>query len=397
MAQGSGRRVKAHNRGSRRKPDFCGYVYYKAHRKWVGGCRSIAEFDEAVERAREHLRRELDGPGPVVVPTVAEFAGATFQENGRITMIWPDGQPSSKPDGRTPKTVQVMREGLRPFLREFADRLMDTFSRDEALTWVLPQGAHVQSSVRQFFNHAKDRELIPVNKFERLGVSKKKRRVDSPDFEIISNEKYELLLECARRSRSDDYALVLEGITICQGDTAMRPCEIFGLHEEDVHLDSGEIQVRYQWDSLQRKRVPTKDQDTRWVAISPKLEAHLAIMPRHSPPILFPAVRGGYYSLSNFFSHWKAIRVSAGMLDLEFYALKHRALQWFIDPIEEGGLGLDHQTAALMAGHDDGGWLLATVYTKLAEHKARERALRAMREYGERKSTVPRLHVVGRA
>ncbi len=39
----------------------------------------------------------------------------------------------------------------------------------------------------------------------------------------------------------------------------MRPCEIFGLHEEDVHLESGEIQVRYQWDSLQRKRVPTKD------------------------------------------------------------------------------------------------------------------------------------------
>jgi integrase len=333
----------------------------------------------------------------VVVPTVAEFAGATFQENGRITMIWPDGQLSNKPDGRTPKTVQVMREGLRPFLRELADRLMDSFSRDEALTWALPQSPHVQSSVRQLFNHAKDRELIPDNKFERFGVSKKKRRVDSPDFEIISNEKYELLLECARRSRSDDYALVLEGITICQGDTAMRPCEIFGLHEEDVHLDSGEIQVRYQWDSLQRKRVPTKDQDTRWVAISPRLEAHLAIMPRHSPPILFPAIRGGYYSLSNFFSHWKAIRVSAGMLDLEFYELKHRALQWFIDPVEEGGLGLDHQTAALMAGHDDGGWLLATVYTKLSEHKARQRALRAMREYAERKSTVPHLHVVGRA
>ena len=120
-------------------------------------------------------------------------------------------------------------------------------------------------------------------------------------------------------------------------------------------------------------------------------------MPRHSPPILFPAVRGGYYSRSNFSPHWKAIRVSAGMPDLEFYALKHRALQWFIDPIEEGGIGLDHQTAALMAGHDDGGWLLATVYTKLSEHKARQRALHAMRAYAERKSTVPRLHVVGRA
>ena len=82
-----------------------------------------------------------------------------------------------------------LREGLKPFVREFRDRLLDSFSRDEALTWVLPQGAHVQQSVRQFFNHAKDRELIPDNKFERFGVSKKKcgRRVKtrpSAPFEI---------------------------------------------------------------------------------------------------------------------------------------------------------------------------------------------------------------------
>jgi hypothetical protein len=104
--------------------------------------------------------------------------------------------------------------------------------------------------------------------------------------------------------------------------------------------------------------------------------------------ILFPAVRGGYLSLPNWYVHWNAVRIAAGMPNLEFYELKHRALQWMIDPIEDGGLGLDSATAAEMAGHDDGGWLIANVYTKLAEHRARERAKRAMREYAERHPDV---------
>jgi hypothetical protein len=76
--------------------------------------------------------------------------------------------------------------------------------------------------------------------------------------------------------------------------------------------------------------------------------------------ILFPAIRGGYLSLSNWYPHWNAVRVAAGMVSLEFYELKHRALQWMVDPVEDGGLGLDPATAAQMAGHDDGGWLTPT-------------------------------------
>jgi hypothetical protein len=83
-----------------------------------------------------------------------------------------------------------MRDGLKPFIREFADRRVDSFDRDEALTWTLSKGAHTQQSVRQFFNHALDRGLIPHNHFTRLGASKRKRRVDRPDFEIITDEQY---------------------------------------------------------------------------------------------------------------------------------------------------------------------------------------------------------------
>jgi hypothetical protein len=49
-----------------------------------------------------------------------------------------------------------------------------------------------------------------------------------------------------------------------------------------------------------------------------------------------------------------------------------------------------------MVGHDDGGWLISTVYTKLAERRARERAKRAMQAYRQRTAadTTPRLQVV---
>ncbi len=170
----------------------------------------------------------------------------------------------------------------------------------------------------------------------------------------------------------------------------IRPSEIFALHKDEVDLDEQIIGVRWQIDSRTRKRVPTKDGDPRWVVPSPRFRAHLQIIMQYDRTILYPAIRGGYLSLSNWYPHWNAVRVAAGMANLEFYELKHRALQWMVDPIEDGGLGLDHATAAEMAGHDDGGWLIANVYTKLAERRARERAKRAMRDYAERHPSADR-------
>lgn len=43
--------------------------------------------------------------------------------------------------------------------------------------------------------------------------------------------------------------------------------------------------------------------------------------------------------------------------------LRHRALQWMIDPPHDGGLGLDIQTAAHIAGHHDGGYLVCSTYS----------------------------------
>lgn len=116
--------------------------------------------------------------------------------------------------------------------------------------------------------------------------------------------------------------------------------------------------------------------------------------------IVFPTPRGGYMRRSSWSSHWHSIRAAAGRPGQDFYELMHRAIQWMVDPVEDGGLGLDPATVAEIVGHDDGGYLIATVYTKLGRRRALARAQRAMDDYEQRQvaADAPRhLHVVGSA
>jgi integrase len=193
-------------------------------------------------------------------------------------MKWPDDEATQKATGRRDSSVRRLRDGLRPFLREFHDRPIDSFSRDEAVTWTRPKGANVQQAVRQFFNHALDRDLIERNQFTRLGASKRKRRVDRPDFEIITDEQYERLRRAARESRPDDYGLVLEGATMAVGEAAMRPGEVFALHRPDFHWAENLIHVRRQIDLDTGKITWPKDDDGRWVVMSPAYREHMERM-----------------------------------------------------------------------------------------------------------------------
>jgi hypothetical protein len=72
------------------------------------------------------------------------------------------------------------------------------------------------------------------------------------------------------------------------------------------------------------------------------------------------------------------VRAAAQMSGLEFYEMRHRAIQWMIDPPHDGGLGLDIQSTAHIAGHRDGGYLVCSTYSKLAEHRAIARTQRAI-------------------
>lgn len=382
-----------HNRGTRHKPKWVGHVEYKGHQKWVGTHNSLEEYRIAEERCLAELREEVANPGRRAVPTVIEFADAVIKEDGRITMTWPEGQRAQKATGRRESSIRRLQEGLRPLIREYGDRRLDSFTRDEAITWTLPRGANTQQAVRQFFNHALDRELIDRNHFARLGASKRKRRVDKPDFEIVTDEQYERLRRSARGSRADEYGLIIEGAVLAVGEAAMRPGELFALDDADIDFGQNIIRVRRQLDLDTGKITWPKDDDKRSVVMSPALRAHLQTMPRISK-IVFPAPRGGYMLRSSWSTHWHAVCAGAGMPGQDFYELKHRAIQWMVDPVEDGGLGLDPPTVAAMVGHDDGGYLIATVYTKLAERRALARAQRAMDAYEQRRPDAQHLRLV---
>jgi integrase len=383
-----------HNRGTRHKPKWVGHVEYKGRQKWVGTHASMEEYREAEERCLAELREEVDHPESREVPTVIEFAGAEIHDGGKITMTWPAGQRAQKATGRRDSSVRRMQEGLRPFIREHGERRLDSFTRDEAITWTLPKGANTQQAVRQFFNHALDRELITRNHFTRLGAGKRKRRVDKPDFEIITDAQYRRLRQSARASRADDYGLILEGAILAVGEEAMRPGELFALHYSDLDFARNMIRIRRQLDLDTGKITWPKDDDPRYVVMSPAFRAHIPTMPRLGK-IVFPAPRGGYMLRSSWSTHWHTIRAGAGMPGQDFYELKHRAIQWMVDPVEDGGLGLDPPTVAAMVGHDDGGYLIATVYTKLAQRRALARAQRAMDAYQQRHVDDRPLHLVG--
>lgn len=256
-----------------------GLVSYKGHTKWVGTHPSIAAYKQAERERLIELREKVDLAEGRRIPTVMEFAGAVIHEDGKITMIWPEGQRVLKETGRRPSTVRLMREGLKPLVRDFGDRRLDSFSRQEALTWALPHWRYIQQSVRQFFNHAVDHELIPRNVFTHLGVRKRTRRVDRPDFEVISNEQYERLRQCARSSRTDSYGLILEGAILAIGEAAMRPGEIFALNHSDVNFTTGIIHIRRQLDLASGVTDWPKDDEPRDITMTPALHSHLEIMP----------------------------------------------------------------------------------------------------------------------
>jgi integrase len=206
---------------------------------------------------------------------------------------------------------------------------------------------------------------------------------------VLSNEQYKRLRQCARASHTDSYGLILEGAILAIGEAAMRPGEIFALNHSDIDLTTDIIHIRRQLDLASGVTDWPKDDEPRDITMTPTLHRHLEIMPRISEDILSPTPRGCYMRRSTWSAHWHSVRAAAQMPGLEFYELRHRAIQWMIDPQNDGGLGLDIQSAAHIAGHHDSGYLVCSTYSKLAEHRALARARRAIDAHQQRVQTLP--------
>jgi hypothetical protein len=391
--------IKVKARKSSRYPKsvkFKGGVEYRGVQRWVGTFPTAADWRRVARKVEADLIREVES-GRVEtarVPTVGEYAGVTVDSTTDqviprqgVTKIWPW---THQRNVRKESTFRRGAEGLRPFIRLYEDRPLDSFTRVEARAYFDSCSQGTRESVRRFFGDAIDDDLIPGrNPFAGLGYAKHKRK-DRNDFEIITDEQFEAFRDAALRYRDDGYGLIARAIITLEGTTGCRPGEIFGTEHRHLFMAQGYIDLQQQIDD-RGAITAVKNELRRPVPIAPALHDALLAMPRISDRWAFPAPRGGHLVLSNWASHWTAIRALAGRPDFEFYEMKHYALNKLVTPKASGGLGIDLPTAAVIAGHTDGGITLAKYYLNLDQQEAVARVRQAMQDAAGERS----LRVVG--
>lgn len=89
------------------------------------------------------------------------------------------------------------------------------------------------------------------------------------------------------------HGLILEGAVLAVGDEAMRPGELFALHWPGLDFPKNLIHIHRQLDLDTGETTWSKDDDGRYMVMSPAFRAHVPTMPRLGK-IVFPAPRGGY-------------------------------------------------------------------------------------------------------
>ena len=212
--------------------------------------------------------------------------------------------------------------------------------------------------MRQFFNHALDLELIHSNPFARPGSEQAQAPHRPP--RLPDHHSRAVRAACAdalARAAPTTTGCLIEGAILAVGEAAIRPSEVFTLHRDEVDFAENVIHIRWQiLDSEHRQSGCPPSFYRRWLVMSPTLRGHLRAMPAIQRDDPLPGrARRLHDPAYNWHHHWHAVRASAGMPGQEFDQLKHRAIQWMVDPVEDGDLGLDPPTVAQMVGHDDAG------------------------------------------
>jgi integrase len=278
--------------------------------------------------------------------------------------IWPWTHPRKITKASSARTLS---QDIRPFLREYGERRLDSFDRPEAreITAAMTNGQ--KRAVRRLFGDAWDDGLIPANHFVRLLV-KEPTRLESEGFELITDEDFECLLSAAERSRPDDYGLVVRLAILLEGEIGIRPSEIFGIERELIDRRQRWIQLRHQIDDLGAVTL-LKSNQQRLVPLTERIEQAIDAAPVLSDRWLVPAPRGGPLKLSLWHTYWNPVRAMVGLPGFEFYELKHRAITKMCAPSPDG-MGMEDEDVAVIVGHNDGGQTIRKHYKKLDQKRA---------------------------
>jgi integrase len=361
---------------------YFGPVEYRGRQKWVGTFATRDQWQKKAEQKMVELRDAV-GVGPkVAVPSVAEFLGVVV-EGERIrprdpqVEIWPW---THLRDITKNSSARVLAENIRCFARRYSDRPVNSFSRPEAREIAAGYRNGQKAAVRRLFADIVDDGYLESNPFRGLSV-KQVSRLQREGFRLITEKEFDTLMRAAEASRVDDYGLTLRAMVLLEGTTGMRPSELFAMERTSLNREQGYFEIWQQVDD-RGELVLVKNSWRRLVPATEEVIAAIDAAPVLSDRWFFPAVRGGLLTLSGWHDYWNAIRVAAGLPDLEFYELKHRAITWMCTPAPDG-LGIDPGDVAEIIGHRDGGETIRRFYLQLDQRKAVARFHSARAQYAQ--------------
>lgn len=112
--------------------------------------------------------------------------------------------------------------------------------------------------------------------------------------------------------------------------TGMRQGEILGLHQEDINLEKGVINVRHQVSAIRDQGLvitePKSEKARRPITLSQSvldiLKAHLELIDK-GPGLVFTTSTGKPISPRNTLHHFKMIIEKTGLPEIRFHDLRH--------------------------------------------------------------------------
>lgn len=318
-------------------------------------------------------------PDPIgATPTVAEFARCAVLPNGKVvpladrdrTTMWPWTCPRHV---AKQSTFVALATGVRPFIREFADRELESFDVSEAVAIFRRYPPFNRRAVARLMQDATLAGAITSNPFSGLGMRGPRPRIARKDFRLVTPEEVERLRAAALAHHDPEYGLVLRAMLELAIDVGLRPSELFGLERADIDVATGRAHVRQQVTEADGICLP-KNGQMRWVPFSGQARDAFLAAPRLSERWAYPTPTGNHFQVQTFYRFWWAIRARAGLPHLRFYELRHLAITRMLTG-RPHGLGLDLLTVAEIVGQSDAGATLARHYAFIDQARAIDRYL----------------------
>lgn len=324
-----------------KRGDGFGVKIYDRHarkHRWVG------TFETRAQARKAEAEAIIDGQAETA--TVAWYAGRWLEQHPR------------------PKRATNLHyaDAIAPFVREYGQRQLGSFSRVQAREWALEhRGQH--QTVRTMFSDAMRDGLIRDNPFTGLRLTQSRGR---KDLDVLTVDDVTRLAGIARELYGPNFAAFVVTAAYC----GLRPGELYALTFDHIDWPAQEVRVAAQYSTRARETTSPKNNNQRIVPLFPEAAEALRELPRDPGPI-FRTLTGKPLNGRALHYYWNPIRVAFGRPSMTTYELRHFFASHMLNT-----LGHEAEDIAIVLGHTDGGTLLRKLYGHPSERLALERLKR---------------------